>query len=203
MGVASPSVLAPGWIQTFTGLFWPLNPQHDHVRLDDIAHALSLINRFNGHAREPYSIAQHSVLVSKLVERMGGEPMLQMVALHEASDKAYLGDGYTVVDRCLWLSPPDGSRKTYFQIRGAVHTAICHAFGITEYRRLSEGALAVLALAKSILLHSEARDLIPPIQPWFNRPPELLAEIIEPADWKQAKVDFIFRHHELMVRLKK
>lgn len=39
------------WIQTFTGQqFWPLDPLVEEVHLEDIAHALSNLCRFTGHA---------------------------------------------------------------------------------------------------------------------------------------------------------
>ena len=56
------------WIQTYTGkAFWPLDPLPDDVDIRDIAHHLSMICRFAGATREFYSVAQHSVLVSRNV----------------------------------------------------------------------------------------------------------------------------------------
>lgn len=38
------------WIQTYTGLrFYSMEPSHEDVCIEDIAHALSLICRFGGH----------------------------------------------------------------------------------------------------------------------------------------------------------
>lgn len=43
------------WIQTYTGRkFTPLSPQPEDVDIVDIAHALSLMCRFNGHCKEFY-----------------------------------------------------------------------------------------------------------------------------------------------------
>lgn len=48
------------WILTFTGRrFYPLDPRPEDVCLEDIAHALSLICRYNGHSRFFYSVAEH------------------------------------------------------------------------------------------------------------------------------------------------
>lgn len=56
------------WIQTFTGRqFWPLDPQPDHIDIADIAHALAHDCRFGGHCRRFYSVAEHSVLLSRAV----------------------------------------------------------------------------------------------------------------------------------------
>ena len=43
------------WIQTYTGIqFWPLDPRPEEIEIRDIAHALSLLCRFNGHCRVFY-----------------------------------------------------------------------------------------------------------------------------------------------------
>lgn len=76
------------FIQTFTGRqFWPLDPRADEVEIEDIAHALSMICRFNGHTRQFYSVAEHSVFVAMNV------PVQHRVAalLHDASE-AYICD---------------------------------------------------------------------------------------------------------------
>lgn len=75
------------WIQTFTGKkFWPLDPRAEDLDIRDIAHALSLVNRFNGHTRWPMSVAQHSLLVTCLVDES-----YQMTALLHDASEAYLG----------------------------------------------------------------------------------------------------------------
>ena len=55
-------------IQTFTGRQFDLaDPQRGSIDVVDMAHALSLLCRFNGHVRQHYSVAQHCVIVSHLV----------------------------------------------------------------------------------------------------------------------------------------
>jgi hypothetical protein len=47
-------------------LFAPFEPRPEDIRIEDIAHGLACINRFGGHLAEPYSVAQHSLIVSDL-----------------------------------------------------------------------------------------------------------------------------------------
>lgn len=76
------------WIQTATErVFNFLQPDVNDVCIRDIAHALSNICRFTGHVGEFYSVAQHSVLVSYLVNPIYAREAL----MHDASE-AYLGD---------------------------------------------------------------------------------------------------------------
>lgn len=54
------------WVQTWTGVqFTLLDPKPEQVNVFDIAHALSNMCRFMGHMKTFYSVAQHSVLVSR------------------------------------------------------------------------------------------------------------------------------------------
>jgi hypothetical protein len=96
------------WIQTFSGKqFWPTDPLPDDVFIEDIAHALSMICRFNGHSKFFYSVAQHSVLVSRFCH---GSKMKLIGLLHDASE-AYISDvckpikpelnGYARIERLL------------------------------------------------------------------------------------------------------
>jgi len=76
------------WITTFTGkLFYPLRPRVEDVDIRDIAHALSNICRFTGHCPKFYSVAQHSVIVSRCVSKENALWGL----LHDASE-AYISD---------------------------------------------------------------------------------------------------------------
>lgn len=75
-------------ITTYTGKdVDPFDFQPDDISIIDIAHSLSCVNRFGGHAIRPINVAQHSVFVSRLCSR---ENKLQGL-LHDASE-AYLGD---------------------------------------------------------------------------------------------------------------
>jgi uncharacterized protein len=49
-------------MQTYTGRqYWPLDPRPEDVRVEDIAHHLSLINRFCGATRVAWSVGIHSI----------------------------------------------------------------------------------------------------------------------------------------------
>ncbi len=59
---------------------------------DDIARALANVCRFGGHTRAFYSVAQHSVIVSELVQERGGDVEDVFAALMHDATEAYLGD---------------------------------------------------------------------------------------------------------------
>jgi 5'-deoxynucleotidase YfbR-like HD superfamily hydrolase len=74
----------------------PLDVQEEDIDIIDIAHALSLINRFNGTVRFPISVAQHSIYAARLVSERSNMPLrgnlLALQALLHDAAEAYLGD---------------------------------------------------------------------------------------------------------------
>lgn len=77
------------WMQTYTGKQFDLvDIQIDLIDIQDIAHSLSLICRYNGHCLKFYSVAQHSVLCSRMVR---GRNNKLWCLLHDAAE-AYIGD---------------------------------------------------------------------------------------------------------------
>ncbi len=85
---------APGpYLQTVSGRFVnPFDPDPDQLDIGDIARALANVCRFGGHCRSFYSVAQHSVIVSELVEQRGGDVEDVFAALMHDATEAYLGD---------------------------------------------------------------------------------------------------------------
>lgn len=159
-------------------LFDVLQPNPGDIRLDDIAHALSNICRFNGHTKEFYSVAQHSLLVSDLVDY---EHKLQAL-MHDAAE-AYVGDVVTPVKFLL------GDK--YRELITGVEKSIAQAFGYPA--ELSEEVKAADLRA----LYLEFCFLMPDFEPLecFNgQPPidnseqEIFVEIMRT---KHIKEDFI------------
>src|SRR3954453_5398176 len=85
---------APGpYLQTVSGRWVnPFEPDPDQLEIGDIARALANQCRFGGHCRVFYSVAQHSVIVSELVEERGGDAEDVFAALMHDASEAYLGD---------------------------------------------------------------------------------------------------------------
>ena len=85
---------APGpYLQTVSGRWVnPFDPDPEQLDAGDIARALGNQCRFGGHCRAFYSVAQHSVIVSRLVEERGGDAEDAFAALMHDATEAYLGD---------------------------------------------------------------------------------------------------------------
>jgi hypothetical protein len=85
---------APGpYLQTVSGRWVnPFDPDPEQLDPGDIARALANQCRFGGHSRVFYSVAQHSLIVSELVEAEGGDAEDAFAGLMHDATEAYLGD---------------------------------------------------------------------------------------------------------------
>lgn len=109
------------YMATFTGRkFWPLDPRPAEVFIQDIAHHLAQKCRWAGATKWHYSVAQHSVYVSQLVNATWALEAL----LHDASE-AYNGD----LIRPLKYDP---AFAAFTVVEERVERAIASRFG-TEY----------------------------------------------------------------------
>lgn len=81
------------YITTYTKVhFTPLSPVKEDLRIEDIAHALSLMTRANGHFPEFYSVGQHCVACcEEAIARGYGARLSLACLLHDAAE-AYLAD---------------------------------------------------------------------------------------------------------------
>lgn len=84
--------MSENWIETASGLQFHFPPKTGEISIYDIAHQLANQCRFNGACREFYSVAQHSVLVARLLEASGASPRIQLLGLLHDAHEAYLGD---------------------------------------------------------------------------------------------------------------
>lgn len=72
--------------------FTPLEPRSEDILIEDIAHALSLMSRANGHFPAFHSVAQHCIeCCQEALERKLGSRVALACLLHDASE-AYLAD---------------------------------------------------------------------------------------------------------------
>lgn len=156
-----------------------LNPTADMIRPVDIAYALARICRFNGHTREHYSVAEHSIRVSALVP-----PEHRLSALLHDAAEAYIGDV---------SSPLKAMLPEYRAIEARIWSAICERFSIPE--ELPE----CVKHADLVMLATERRDLMP-----WNPTPwdclsgiEPLATVIQPLNSMQARSMFLNQLIEL------
>lgn len=107
-------------IRTFSGRYVnPLNLRLEDVDVNDIAHHLSLINRFNGATRHPINVASHSLFVALLCAQ---HPIaIQIQALFHDASEAYLGDVTKWVKRAPEMS---AYRKAEAHAQHIVYQAI-------------------------------------------------------------------------------
>jgi uncharacterized protein len=138
------------WIQTYTGKHFSIaDLSAASVSYEDIEHALAHLCRFNGHTRSFYSVAQHSVLVSDLLET-DEERMWGLV--HDMAE-AYTGD----LARPFKGLPEIG--PVWNAMEQKILRVIYEALGLPVEGPSPEVASRVL-WADNVLLATECRDLM-------------------------------------------
>lgn len=173
------------WIQTYTGRrFWPLNPDSVDLDILDIAHALSMQCRFTGHTDVFYSVAQHSVHVSELCERIDKSFALWGL-LHDASE-AYLQD----LARPIKHSP---ALQEYRKVEKILQDLIFKTFG------LQGECPKDVYVCDNILLRLEADKFMSPLCEGWSLEGISNSDFIIPKGWSpdKAMLEFMDRYDYL------
>ena len=175
-----------------------LDPSPFDVEIEDIAHGLARVARWNGQTKgeHVFSVAQHSLLVEAIAGEMTpslSDPARLTVLLHDAAEyvigdiitplKAVIGDGYAVVEG---------------RLRGAVHLRVgLPAEPPTDFVKLIKRADKVAAYLEATELAGFARSEADEI---FGRPemrPAGLDAYLSPWPTHEAESRFRLRFGEL------
>lgn len=112
--------MSSNWFLTYTGKAFDFNAIEDNEYcLEDIAKALSQTNRFGGHTKWPYSVAQHSCYMAIQALMDTNDAELAMDCLFHDATEAYLGDMKT---------PLKNMMPVYREMEDRVDAAIRKAF---------------------------------------------------------------------------
>lgn len=135
---------------TFSGRdYLPTQMMHADVHIEDVAHALSLICRFGGHTEVHYSVAQHSLLVTRILEDQGAPVEAQLAGLLHDAHEAYIGDIPTPIKSVLGA--------TWHDLEADVATAVRRALDVTSAFHDWED---LIKYADRVALATERRDLM-------------------------------------------
>ncbi len=81
------------YITTYTEEhFYPTAPEADKLKVEDIAHSLSLQCRGNGHVKFFFSVGQHCINCAKEAEARGYSPRTVLACLLHDASEAYVSD---------------------------------------------------------------------------------------------------------------
>ena len=178
-----------------------LDPSPVDIEIEDIAHGLAFVARWNGQTRGdwPYSVAEHSLLVEEIYTRQGGvETRWRLAALlHDAPEyvigdmispvKAAVGPGYGELDARLTAAV-----HIRFGLPAAIPDAVKKAIKVAD--KVSAWLEAVQIAGFSEM---EADKL-------FGRPGDQILRGLEirlrpPA---VVRTDYVARHKALLDRVK-
>jgi uncharacterized protein len=168
------------WIQTYTGKqFWPMDARPEEVDIQDIAHALSMLCRFNGHCNRFYSVAEHSVHVSNTVE-----PKQALWGLLHDAAEAYLSDLPQPIKRQM----PD-----FGLFEDLLLEVIADRFGLSSTipPEVKQADMVLLATEKAVLMGKEPA-------PWMKLPEPLGSKMIQCWGPDKAEKAFLDRFGELI-----
>lgn len=198
--------IAP-WMQTYNGVCAePLDLKEKHINLQDVAHALALKCRFGCHCRTFYSVAEHSVRTSVMLQHShNDDPALCMLGLMHDASEVYLPDliaplkaFYSVniyhenqtvsaknLEYRVWLTIMQGLLGKRRGVRAEPL--------LTWMGESAKGPMAQVKFADMVMLATERRDLMGHCSKDWIELPQPLPEVIKPWKWEHAKSAFLHR----------
>ncbi|KPF73166.1 hydrolase [Bosea sp. AAP35] len=171
-----------------------LDPSPLDVEIEDIAHGLARVARWNGQTQGPhsFSVAQHSLLVEAIADHLNpgwSDQWRLMALLHDAPEyvigdmispfKVVMGDAYKAVET---------------RLLGAIHLRFgLPAAAPAPLKRKTKEADTIAAFLEATQLAGFARD---EALRYFGRPqplPRAVTVLLEPLDTQSAQDRFLER----------
>ena len=172
-----------------------LNPSPFDIEIEDIAHGLARVARWNGQTlgEHAFSVAEHSIVVEEVCAHLvpGLEPRWRLAALLHDAPEYVIGDMISPFKTALGYD--------YRSFEHGLETAVHLRFGLppappAEIKALIKRADRVSAYLEAVQLAgfspSEARDL-------FGEPPETYAPELKPMAAPTAQLRYLARFHLL------
>jgi 5'-deoxynucleotidase YfbR-like HD superfamily hydrolase len=175
-----------------------LDPSPLDIEIADIAHGLARLARWNGqtHGAHAYSVAQHCLLVERLVTdlRPGLPSWIRLAALLHDAPEYVIGDLISPFKAAVGIDYKDFENK----LLAAIHIR----FGLPP--RLTADATALIKQADRIAAYYEATQLAgfgtAEARSFFGRPPSRLRRpALAPLPAEQAEVQFLERFRRLAI----
>lgn len=160
-------------------------PTADMVDIEDIAHALSNLCRYNGHVEYPYSVAQHCCVVHDLLAADGADADVRLWGLLHDAHEAYTGD---------IVRPLKSLLRGLVAVEGLLDTAIRDAAGIHWVYPHGMHAIAAVKRADDIAYAWERRDVAYVPGCWDVPHVTLPAERLLPWQPMRARDEFLARY---------
>lgn len=176
----------PACINSYNGhCFDPTAAAPDDLCIEDIAHALSLLCRANGHLHFFYSVAQHCLACQQEAALRGWSPRLQLLCLLHDASEAYIGDLTRPLKRHL---------PVFSTIEEQLQQQIFAALGISAPSKAEQ---ALVAKIDDDMLYWEFHLLHPT---GIEAPHGALLQPLEPAERpaKQVETDYLTIYTTLM-----
>lgn len=146
-------MLKPGWMMTCTGkILYPLEMRVEDICIADIAHHSAFQCRYAGAVKKHYSVAEHSVYISRFAEPEDRREAL----LHDA------GEAY-VQDLLMGLKH-SGLMEAYRELEKGIEALINQRFNINS---TPESRARIKALDTRIVM-DETRALLPDCTPFWE-----------------------------------
>ena len=182
-------------IQTYTHYFDYANLNPDDVKIEDIAHSLSLLCRFGGHINQFYSVAAHCCMVHDMMEEDGLFAHALSGLLHDAHE-AYVSDVTRPLKRFLKEAYGFDFNKV---VSDPIDEVIFKKFGIQfPHSHYIEDQIKKY---DNIALFTENVNLFSDVVEWDwyvePRSKEFFANYIDPTkDWEQEFLERFNRYQE-------
>ncbi|WP_333828910.1 HD family hydrolase [Pararhodobacter sp.] len=174
-----------------------LDPTPVDIELDDIAHGLAFVARWNGqtHGDWPYSVAEHSLLVENIIPRLAPrtEPRWRLAALLHDAPEYVIGDMISPVKAAVG----PGYKELDIRLTAAIHIR----FGLPALLPVTVKTLIKRADRVSAWLEATqiAGFSATEANRFFGKPPAGATDgiMITPRPPIEVRADFIRRYHDL------